>query len=445
MDVLTIPAKLTAIEQRQALYEGLLVTDSWSAEHLQAHQQFHIKRLLHFARGNVPFYASRLDPLFRPDGSIDWARWGEIPIVRRSDMVEHREAMQARLLPVGYGPASFIDTSGSTGLPLRVTVSRSAEIIASALAWRSHQWAGIDWGSTILSRLGDSEHATEFSDGEDTGPFGPPMGPPQPRGRVWRISRDFDTPTMVHHFRRVGARYLNSGPNMAHINALDCERMGIELRIDKVLAQGNVVTPADRAACKRVFGADIVEFYSAKEGGQMASRCPEGRLHVHSEGTLVEVLKDDGSPCGPGETGRVIVTPLFQVAQPLIRYEQGDWAIVGEPCPCGRAHPVLDGIKGRSVAIFLHPDGRRIAALMPDETREVLDCAYFQLAQVGPNRYELRYVPNTDQRTGDETEVRRLFHQNFFPDADLRFVRTDRIPLTSGGKLVEYFAEWRPS
>lgn len=258
------------------------------------------------------------------------------------------------------------------------------------------------------------------------------------------MSREVDTATLLDLFDRIGASYLNAGPNMAHINAIDAERLGISAAIEAVIVQGNVVRPADRAAVRRVFGAKMIESYGSKEGGQMAHPCPMNMLHVNGEVCLVEVLDEGGRPCGPGQTGRAVVTPLSQTSQPLIRYDQGDWATVGEPCRCGRNSMTLAAITGRNIAIFRHPDGRTAASIMPDGIAELLSAHYWQLAQVGPNNFEMRYLPDPSRGPADEASVRAAFHQRYFEDASLRFVRLDRIALTAGGKLAEYLNEWQP-
>ena len=59
------------------------------------------------------------------------------------------------------------------------------------------------------------------------------------------------------------------------------------------------------------------------------------------------MLDGQGKPCGVGEIGRVVVTPLSNFAMPLIRYDVGDTAEVGPPCACRRGLPVLTRIIGR--------------------------------------------------------------------------------------------------
>ena len=100
--------------------------------------------------------------------------------------------------------------------------------------------------------------------------------------------------------------------------------------------------------------------YSANEVGHIAFRCREaGDLHVQSESIVVEILDDGGRPCAIGETGRVVVSPLHNLAMPLLRYDLGDYATVGAPCACGRAAPVIEQILGRVRNLVRMPDGRR--------------------------------------------------------------------------------------
>ena len=78
---------------------------------------------------------------------------------------------------------------------------------------------------------------------------------------------------------------------------------------------------------------------------------------MQSEHVIVEVVDADDEPVGPGELGRVLVTQLHNFALPLIRYELGDWARRGDPCPCGRAHDVLLEVSGRTRNMLSLPGG----------------------------------------------------------------------------------------
>jgi len=57
----------------------------------------------------------------------------------------------------------------------------------------------------------------------------------------------------------------------------------------------------------------------------------------------------DGKPLGPGESGDVVVTDLHNFGMPMIRYVNGDIAMLAsdQRCACGRALRRLERVDGR--------------------------------------------------------------------------------------------------
>ena len=72
-------------------------------------------------------------------------------------------------------------------------------------------------------------------------------------------------------------------------------------------------------------------------------------MHLNSDHNIVEFLRDDDSPCSPGEDGRIVVTELVNFGMPVIRYEVGDRGVPSDRvCPCGRGLPLMESITGRT-------------------------------------------------------------------------------------------------
>jgi phenylacetate-CoA ligase len=115
---------------------------------------------------------------------------------------------------------------------------------------------------------------------------------------------------------------------------------------------------------------------------------------------------------------------------------------LGTGCTCGSTLPTIDAVMGRTLAIFRHPDGRGLLQIVPNSGRDLLDCQFWQMAQVGPNDYEIRYVPRDWGRLGDEPAFSELFRSLFFQDSEIRYKRVREIPLTPAGKLLEYINEY---
>jgi phenylacetate-CoA ligase len=156
--------------------------------------------------------------------------------------------------------------------------------------------------------------------------------------------------------RRPG--YLLTYPPIAKALAQEHLRRRSSLRLMEVRTIGNVLDDDTRKLCFDAFGAAVTDIYSSNEVGCIALQCPVTRLyHVQSENVFLEVIREDGSSCAEGETGRVLLTTLQNHTMPLLRYDIGDYAEVAARCRCGRTLPTLSKILGRRRNLFMKPDG----------------------------------------------------------------------------------------
>jgi phenylacetate-CoA ligase len=422
-------------------YDMLMQSQYWSAERMRDYQHLQLAHLLGHARANSPFYATRLDPVFRADGAIDFNRWREIPILKRQDLVEHRDAMLASNVPAHHGQAQDYMTSGSSGVPVTIRANGMAALAAQAAEYRAFDWHGLDYSKILCVTAADPAKA-RWPEGSHRGPWGPQWAYGSSAGRRVEISFFETYPHILDFIQREEAEYLITAPTAAYALALEAERLGLDIHLDKVLTYGASPLPPGAEACRRVFGAELLPRYSSKEANGIAHTCATGdHYHVHAENLFVEVLRADGEPCGPGETGTVVVTPFLSTHQPIIRYELGDLATVGGPCSCGRTLPVLQEIAGRISHVFRFPDGSTTYRRLPQELRSQLKAGMWQVAQVAPLRIELRYEPLDWNEVGDEAAVIAFMRTLYPEDVEIVARRMQQMPLTKAGKLIEYVYE----
>jgi phenylacetate-CoA ligase len=169
-------------------------------------------------------------------------------------------------------------------------------------------------------------------------------------GPCLRLDVDGDTNAQLEWLERHDPAYLLTYPSLAaELATLSLER-GVKLPgLREVRSLGESLEIGVRHLCKQAWNVPLTDIYSSEEVGYVALQCPDHEhYHVQAENVLVEVLNEKGKPCAPGETGRVVVTDLHNFAMPVIRYDIGDYAEVGEPCPCGRGLPVLRRLVGRA-------------------------------------------------------------------------------------------------
>jgi len=134
-----------------------------------------------------------------------------------------------------------------------------------------------------------------------------------------------------------------------------CDQKGIDIRRDTkvryAIAGGEPWSESMRQKLQDRTGIRVHNCYGASEFyGPMFLECEkQSGLHVWADMAYVEVLDKDGEPCADGERGELVVTMLKKEAFPLVRYKIGDIsALTWEKCDCGRTHPRLMRISGRT-------------------------------------------------------------------------------------------------
>lgn len=198
-----------------------------------------------------------------------------------------------------------------------------------------------------------------------------------------------------------------------------------------------------RAIVREAWGVEIVDVYSSQEFGYIALQCPvSGDYHVQSESVLVEVLNDEGSPCGPGEIGRLVITSLHNFAFPLIRYEIGDYAEVGQPCSCGRGLATLRRIVGRTRNMLRLPNGDRRWSLVGfREFVQVAPIRQFQLVQKSLQLVEATFVVERPLTSAEEQKVKDIVQNALGHKFEIVCVYAGHLVRAKSGKFEEFICQ----
>ena len=185
--------------------------------------------------------------------------------------------------------------------------------------------------------------------------------------------------------------------------------------------------------------------YASKEVYDIAYQCPiTNNLHINSELMLVEVLDDDNKQCAPGQSGRIVVTSFYNTVQPIIRYELGDLVTLAEPCACGRSLPAISSLDGRTRHLFKLPGGKRLALRLPHQLKKSIQASEWQVAQVGLEAIEVRYIKKADAPPEAFMRLEELFRSQMTPKTTVTFLPTKKLPQTPSGKVLEMVCEVDP-
>jgi len=331
----------------------------FSPKQLKELQFYKLKRLLHHAYHNSPYYNNLFNKLgISPEQIRNFEDFTRIPPLSRDDLRENLENIVVKGKQRGIIKAS---TGGSTGEPVFFYMDRRRAAYDIAAKIRARRWWGIDigdkevilWGSPIeltrqtrivklKDRLLNCILLSAFDMSEET------------MSEYYKLLLNFKPKVLSGY-----ASSLYCFAQFLEYENLNAKDIGIKL----VISTAELLYDFMREKISSVFGCPIANEYGARDGGFIAHECPHGNMHLTAENIYVEIYSGD-RPAQSGETGEVYLTHLDNYATPLIRYKIGDLLTrIDEGCPCGRGLPLVKVDAGRTHDIIITDSGKLIHPL----------------------------------------------------------------------------------
>ena len=125
-----------------------------------------------------------------------------------------------------------------------------------------------------------------------------------------------------------------------------------------VFCSAEVLYPSQRKIIEKIFQCKVFNQYGSRETPCVACECPEGNMHLFVDFNRVEFLNTEENADGNKD---IIITPLYNYAQPLLRYQLGDLGkLLDRSCNCGRGYPLMEINIARSGDLFKGKDGNKI-------------------------------------------------------------------------------------
>ncbi len=175
----------------------------------------------------------------------------------------------------------------------------------------------------------------------------------------------------------LGVTALCTTPSYGLFLADKARERGVDLARDSQLRVGLFgAEPWPESGRERLAAALCVDAFNEYGMGEflgpgMACECPEKNgMHVWSDHLFVECIDPETlEPVEDGAPGELVWTSLTSESMAMIRYRSHDISsLTRAPCPCGRTHPRIGRITGRS------DDALSIGGLIvfPSQIEEVL-------------------------------------------------------------------------
>jgi len=407
------------------------------ADQLRGRQLQQLQVLVRHALATVPYYRKRWGDRHDFSRALTLERFTALPLLARRDLQERFEDLKSSDVPAAHGSVKESQSSGSTGTPVRILKTRLNGLLWNVFTLRDHLWHRRD----LRGKLATIRHGIPAGEFRHWGAATAGLladGPSVVLG-----VRD-SVRTQLRWLEQQQPDYLMTYPSIAgELAVLVASGENRLSRLREVRTMGEVLTPDVRELCAQAWSVPVTDIYTSEEVGYIALQCPlHDHYHVQSEGVFVEILDEQDRPCAPGQLGRVVVTSLHNFALPLIRYELGDYAEVGEPCPCGRGLPVLRRVAGRVRNMLVTAAGEQYwPAFGTRSFTRFAPVQQCQLAQIGYDLIEARLVTAGALSAEQEGGLRELILSRLPPGFSVRFAYPDKIARSAGGKYEDFVRE----
>ncbi|MEJ2721144.1 MAG: hypothetical protein P8181_08370 [bacterium] len=410
---------------RMAGFRGLNESQYYSPELLARRQEARFLKLIQHAKSSVPYYRDVL-------GNIDVQSLGDIgklPFLTKQAIQTHAERLKASNCP----PGRFIPntTGGSTGEKLEVYADTKAQY--ASLILRGNTWTGWRPGEKQLQIWGEHQ------------------GLPVPRGLYKKFVATFVHRNIIlssynmseenmFEYRRIINRHkprvitAYTSALLLFSNFLMENDLGI-YSPKGIIGSAETLREDQREIIESVFRCKLLNRYGCREIGNIAQECGEQNgLHIHVEHLILEVVDENGRPCGPGQSGEIVLTALDNYVFPFIRYKVGDIGILSDrTCRCGRGLPMLEAVEGRVWDIIVGANGNRLVGTfwLVEGVRGIRE---YQVVQEDYGSIVIKLV--VDDKFGSDDKQLLLDHVKTRCGEDMKveFQMLDSIPLAESGK-----------
>jgi phenylacetate-CoA ligase len=405
---------------------------SW--EQWRDYQTTELRKLLVHAFDHVPFYREKYSfaGLTRQElEKLEPETLHKLPPLEKNEL---RQFGKTTLLSKNLEPkGEFYPSSGSTGTPVSLYFSERMHQKWSALfEARVRHWAGVS-RFDARGMIGGRRIVPESS---LKGPFYRyNFFEKQVYFSAYHIT-PLTAPAYAEAFKKHPMDYMTGYAMANYILAMFFLQQGIGVpKLKAVITSSEKLTPEMRHTFAQVYGCKTYDSYSGAEACGLISENEHGQLLISPDVGIMEILKADGAPCQPGDTGEVYSTGFLNYNQPLIRYRIGDLVKLSENqnAICGRKMAVVDEIIGRTEDVVIGKDGRemvRFHGIFIDIPKIIES----QVIQRELARFEIEVVVS-EPLTSDERKLIQKRMESQLGEIKLEINEVEKLPRNANGKI----------
>lgn len=366
-------------------------------------------------------------------------KWEDLPILNKQNL---QKPLEERLSK-GYTLKNIYlnKTSGSSGTPFVFAKDKYAHALTWASVIMRFGWFRIDFNTSYQARF-----------------YGIPMdfvGYNKERFKDF-LGHRFRFPVFdlsdevlarfLEKFKTKKFDYLNGYTSSIVLFAKFLEQKKIVLNeicptLKACFVTSEMLFESDKKLLEKQFGIPIINEYGASELDLIAFENLKGEWQVNSETLFIEILDENNQVLPYGKEGRIVITSLFNKANPFIRYDIGDIGILDEKSTLQK--PILKKLIGRTNDVAILPSGKKSPGLtFYYVTKSIVEddgnVKEFIIKQTKLDTFEIEYVSAAKLNDKQIQKIKEAIDLYLEPNLNFIFSRKSVLERTNRGKLKQF-------
>lgn len=209
----------------------------------------------------------------------------------------------------------------------------------------------------------------------------------------------------------------------------------VNTKLSSAISMSETLNDYTKSTIEKYFGVPVYSRYSNLENGILAQQVP-GSGHkylINTASYVIEIFKmEKDEPVAEGESGRIVVTDLYNHTMPMIRYDTGDIGRMSLEKDAA-FNQYLDVVEGRKLDLLYATDGTLVSSYIVYKNMwQYTEISQYQLVQYGPGDYLFKI--NMNGEFLKEEQLINEFKRYLGSNANFTIEYVDEIPLLSSGK-----------
>lgn len=370
---------------------------------------------------------------------IDPNNWNSVPVLTKSDL---QQPLKKRLSK-GFSKTNIYinKTSGSGGHPFTFAKDKFSHALTWAVIKNRFSWHNIDLNTSFQARF-----------------YGIPLdsiGYQKERLKD-RLSNRYRFPIFdlseqkleqfYQKFKKTPFDYINGYTSSIVLFAKYLLKKKVVLKdvcpsLKVCMVTSEMLFENDKKLLETQLGIPVVNEYGASELDLIAYTNTENKFIVNSETLFVEILDEQNVAVPNGQSGKIVITSLFNKAHPFIRYDIGDTGTFCESSTLQK--PVLKELIGRTNDVAVLPSGKSVPGLtfyyvIKSSIENDGNIKEFVVVQTQKEAFEIKYVSDKTLSENEIGNIKKSLKTYLEIGLNITLIRVPILDRSQRGKLKQF-------